>query len=91
MEGSPISSETWRGGRIASRSNQFCGLAGRIRVDCEGIFHLHKPDKMQPQMNTDKNRSVFICVHLWFRSYFWLRLRCAVKFVTIKNRHEFHD
>ncbi len=27
------------------------------------------------QMNTDQRRSVFICVHLWFRSYFWLLSR----------------
>ena len=31
-------------------------------------------------MNTDEHRSVFICVHLWFR--FWLRLCCAVEFVA---------
>jgi len=27
-------------------------------------------------MNTDEHRSVFICVHLWFR--FWLQFYCAV-------------
>ncbi len=29
---------------------------------------------MKPRMNTDEHRSVFICVHLWFRPYFWLWL-----------------
>src|SRR5437667_4354583 len=26
---------------------------------------------MKPLMNTDERRSVFICVHLWFRSHLW--------------------
>ena len=46
---------------------------------------------MQPQMNTDRFLSVFICVHLWFRSYFWLRLGCTVEFVANKTDHEFHE
>ena len=42
-------------------------------------------------MNTDRFLSVFICVHLWFRSYFWLRLGCIVEFVANKTDHEFHE
>src|SRR2546425_10365062 len=30
--------------------------------------------------------SVFICVHLWFRSFFWLRLRCAREFVASNRK-----
>src|SRR5437867_3943808 len=42
-------------------------------------------------MNTDRFLSVFIGVHLWFRSYFWLRLGCTVEFVANKTDHEFHE
>src|SRR5439155_8135910 len=48
----------------------------------KGISTVHNPSEAtQPQMNTDKHRSVFIRVHLWFRSYLWLR-PCTVKFVA---------
>ena len=41
-------------------------------------------DWIKPQMNTDEHRSVFICVHPWFR--FRLRFYCAVKFVANNNK-----